>query len=72
MDLNWGDPTDSLRLKIHSPEGYVLGPYFDDDDGVVDDGRINLDIYNPDGIAKGIWRYEVYGYSVAGTEDYYI
>jgi len=71
VDLNWGDTTDSLRLKIHSPEGYVLGPYFDNADGAVD-GRINLDIYNPDGIAKGTWRYEVYGYSVVGTEDYYI
>jgi hypothetical protein len=71
VDLDWGDTTDSLRLKIHSPEGYVLGPYFDDDDGATD-GEIDLDIYNPNGIAKGTWRYEVYGYSVVGTEDYYI
>ena len=71
VDLNWGDPTDSLRLKIHTSDGYVLGPYFDDADGAVD-GRINLDIYNPDGIARGTWYYEVYGYSVVGTEDYYI
>ena len=71
VDLNWGDPIDSPRLKIHTPDGYVLGPYFDDADGAVD-GRINLDIYNPDGIARGTWYYEVYGYSVVGTEDYYI
>ena len=71
VDLNWGDTTDSLRLRIHTPDGYVLGPYFDDADGAVD-GRINLDIYNPDGIARGTWYYEVYGYSVVGTEDYYI
>jgi len=38
----------------------------------INTGRINLDIYNPDGIAKGTWRYEVYGHSVVGTEDYYI
>jgi len=61
----------SLRLRIYTPDGYVLGPYFDNADGTVD-GRINLDIYNPDGIAKGTWRYEVYGHSVVGTEDYYI
>ena len=71
VDLNWGDTTDSLRLRIYTPDGYVLGPYFDNADGAVD-GRINLDIYNPDGIAKGTWRYEVYGHSVVGTEDYYI
>jgi len=72
VDLNWGDPTDSLRLKIHTPDGYVLGPYFDDDFGGPIDGRIYFSISNPDGIAKGTWRYEVYGYSVVGTEDYYI
>ena len=71
VDLNWGDTTDSLRLRIYTPDGYVLGPYFDNADGAVD-GRINLEIYNPDGIAKGTWRYEVYGHSVVGTEDYYI
>ncbi len=71
VDLDWGDTTNSLRLKIYTPDGYVLGPYFDDGDGATD-GEIDLDIYNPDGIAKGTWRYEVYGYSVVGTEDYYI
>ncbi len=71
VDLNWGDSTDSLRLTIHTVDGYVLGPYFDNADGVTD-GRINLDIRNPNGIARGTWNYEVYGYSVDGTEDYYI
>lgn len=71
VDLNWGDSTDSLRLKIHTADGYVLGPYFDNSDGATD-GRINLDITNPNGIAKGTWYYEVYGYSVTGTENYYI
>jgi hypothetical protein len=71
VDLNWGDTTDSLRLRIYTPDGYVLGPYFDNADGAVD-GRINLEISNPGGIAKGTWRYEVYGHSVVGTEDYYI
>ncbi|MGP8331680.1 MAG: peptidase domain-containing protein [Methanosarcinaceae archaeon] len=71
VDLNWGDSTDSLRLKIHTADGYVLGPYFDNFDGATD-GRINLDITNPNGIAKGTWYYEVYGYSVTGTENYYI
>ena len=71
VDLNWGDPTDSLRLKVHTPDGYMLGPYFDNADGTID-GRIHFSIYNPNGIARGTWYYEVYGYSVVGTEDYYI
>ena len=71
VDLDWGDTTDSLRLKIYTPDSYVLGTYFDDDDDTTD-GGINLDIYNPNGITEGTWRYEVYGYSVVGTEDYYI
>ena len=71
VDLNWEDKTDSLKLTIHTADGYVLGPYFDNADGATD-GRINLDITNSNGIAKGTWNYEVYGYSVDGTEDYYI
>jgi len=71
VDLNWGNSGNSLRLKIYSPDGYVFGPYFDNADGVIN-GRINLNINNLNGIAKGTWYYEVYGYSVSGTEDYYI
>jgi hypothetical protein len=71
VDLNWGNSGNSLRLTIYSPDGYVFGPYFDNADGV-NNGRINLNINNPNGIAKGTWYYEVYGYSVSGTEDYYI
>ncbi len=71
VDLNWGNPHNSLRLRIYSPDGYVFGPYFDNADGVID-GRINLNIRNPNGIAKGTWHYEVYGYSVVGTQSYSI
>lgn len=71
MDLNWGNSGNSLKLTIYSPDGYVFGPYSDDADGATN-GRINLKITNPDGIAKGTWHYEVYGCSVSGTEDYYI
>jgi hypothetical protein len=71
VDLDWGNSGNSLRLTIYSPDGYVFGPYFDNADGVIN-GRINLNINNPNGIAKGTWYYEVYGYSVSGTEDYSI
>lgn len=71
VDLNWGYSSNSLRLKIYSPDGYVFGPYYDNYDGA-NDGRINLNIINSNGIAKGTWYYEVYGYSVTGTQGYYI
>ncbi|WP_254059062.1 peptidase domain-containing protein [Methanogenium sp. MK-MG] len=71
VDLNWGDQADSLRLKVYSPDWQYLGMYFDNADGMID-GRISIDIENPNGIAKGTWHYEVYGYNVEGTEDYYI
>lgn len=71
VDLNWGNPSNSLRLRIFTADGYVLGPYYDNADGSID-GRINLDIYRSSGIALGTWTYEVYGYSVTGTEDFYI
>lgn len=71
VDLNWGTSSNSLRLKIYSPDGYTFGPYYDSFDGY-NDGRINLYINNPNGIARGTWYYEVYGYRVMGTEDYYI
>ncbi|WP_157202223.1 hypothetical protein [Methanoplanus limicola] len=71
IDLNWGDSSDSLRLKIYSPDGHTFGYYYDNSDGS-NDGRIQFNINNPDGIARGTWRYEVYGYDVSGTEDYTI
>jgi len=71
VDLNWGYSANSLQLTIYSPDGYVFGPFYDIDDGV-SDGRINLYINNPNGIAQGNWGYRVYGYSVSGTESYTI
>jgi hypothetical protein len=71
VDLNWGNPANSLQLKIYSPDGYTFGPFYDSYDGYYD-GRINLNIINNNGIAKGTWYYEVYGASVSGTQDYYI
>lgn len=71
VDLNWGTPSNSLRLKVYSPDGYTFGPYYDSYDGT-NNGRTNLDIINNNGLAQGTWHYEVYGYSVAGTQGYYI
>jgi hypothetical protein len=71
IDLNWGDTSDSLRLKVYSPSNELVATYYDSSDGVID-GRINMDLRNPSGIEQGLWWSEVYGYSVTGTEDYYI
>jgi len=69
VDLNWGNPSNSLRLKIYSPDGYTFGPYYDSFDGS-NNGRINFYINNANGIAKGTWYYEVYGDHVSGTQTY--
>jgi hypothetical protein len=71
VDLNWGNPSNSLQLKVYSPDGYTFGPFYDSYDGYKD-GRVNLNIINSGGIAKGTWYYEVYGYQVTGTQSYYI
>ncbi|WP_243683827.1 hypothetical protein [Methanosarcina barkeri] len=71
MDLNWGDSTDSLRLRIYTPSGSLLGSYYDNADGAVN-GRTRLYIKNANGIEAGTWKYQVYGYRVAGKEGYTI
>jgi hypothetical protein len=71
VNLNWGNTANSLRLTIYTPDSHTLGPYYDSADGSID-GKIDLDITNPNGIAKGTWTYKVYGYSVSGTESYTI
>ncbi|AKB59693.1 hypothetical protein [Methanosarcina barkeri] len=71
VDLNWGDSTDSLRLRIYTPSGSLLGSYYDNADGAVN-GRIRLYIKNANGIEAGTWKYQVYGYRVAGKEGYTI
>lgn len=71
VNLDWGNPSNSLQLTIYSPDGNVFGPYYDGDDGIIN-GQINLQIQNPNGIAQGTWYYKVYGYSVTGTQSYSI
>ncbi len=70
VDLNWGDTADSLSLTIYTPGDSSLGTFYDNDDGVID-GRIHLDIVPNQGyVESGPWKFEVYGVSVVGTEDY--
>lgn len=67
-DLNWGDTSDSLSLTIIAPDA-TLGPYYDGADGQVN-GRILLRISRSSGLTAGTWWNRIYGYQVAGSEDY--
>lgn len=67
-DLNWGNSANSLRLSIVAPDA-SFGPFYDSADGVTD-GRINIVISRPSGIASGTWYSQVYGYQVTGTQSY--
>ena len=69
--LDWGDSSDSLRLKVYSPDYNIFGPFYDNYDGSIN-GRMGVNIDNDDGIAEGDWYFEVYGDSVTGTEGYTI
>ncbi|HOW15559.1 hypothetical protein [Methanosarcina sp.] len=71
VDLNWGDTSDSLTLKIYNPSGTQIGgTYRDSSDGSVN-GRIHINITPSSGdVQQGTWRFRVYGESVSGTESY--
>jgi hypothetical protein len=71
VDLKWQDINDSLRLPLYSPDGKILGPYYDNSDGKTD-GRINPNIANPSGVASGEWQLKVTDMSTLGTDDYYV
>lgn len=58
FDVKWADPDSKIRLMIYTPDGKVLGPYYDDSDGKTD-GRINLNVANPMGVAAGEWHLKV-------------
>lgn len=71
IDLNWGDTSDSLRLKVYNPSNTLIGTFYDSADGQKN-GRIRIYLKNSNGIPQGTWNYQVYGYSVSGVEDYTI
>jgi hypothetical protein len=71
VDLKWNNPGGKLRLMVYTPDGKVLGPYYDDSDGTTD-GRINLNIANPSGVAAGEWHLKVTDTDTLGDNDYYL
>ena len=50
--LYWGNPGNSLRLRIVSPEGYQFGPYYDFSDGNYN-GLICVTISRSGGVTQG-------------------
>jgi hypothetical protein len=71
VDMGWADTDSKLRLVIYTPDGQILGPYFDDSDGNTD-GRINLNVTNEEGVAQGQWNYKVNCVEAAGKVEYYL
>ncbi len=63
----WGNPSNSLRVRIFTPDGYVLGPVYDNWDGVLD-GKIPVTISREGGLAQGTYGYEIYGDRVSGMQ----
>lgn len=64
----WGDPYNTLSLRIQSPDG-IFGPFYDMSDGK-NDSRIYLRTRNDRGLAEGSWSTAVSGYRVNGTASY--
>ena len=69
--LYWGNPSNSLRLRIFTPDGYTLGPFYDSYDGSYN-GAISVQVYRSGGVAQGTWYTEVYGDRVTGSQSYSI
>ncbi len=70
VSLKWQTASDSLRLMIYTPDGHVLGPYYDSSDNKAN-GEINLTVTNPDGVASGSWSFKVTGMNVSTSQEGY-
>jgi hypothetical protein len=71
VDLKWREGGSPLKLTIYTPDGHILGPYDDGSDGV-EDGRINLNVARPSGVADGEWYLKVTDTGVADNDEYYV
>jgi hypothetical protein len=71
FDLKWNDTATGMRLVVYTPDGHVLGPYYDSSDGKTD-GRINMVINNSAGVAGGTWSFKVTDTGVTGKDEYYL
>lgn len=67
--LYWGNPSNSLRMRIYSPDGYVYGPFYDNCDGKLD-GFIPCHLHRSYGLPQGTYYVEIYGDRVYGIQSY--
>ncbi|WP_325377597.1 hypothetical protein [Methanocella sp.] len=68
-DVYWGNPTNSISLTVYTPDGYVLGPVYDNIEGIIN-GDIPLAITRSGGVASGTYYYQIYGYRISGSQYY--
>ena len=70
VNLNWGNPSNSLQLTIFAPNGAEIGPFTDGSDGVIN-GDIDMYISNYGGsMPVGTYYCQVYGLHVTGAQQY--
>ncbi len=69
IDLYWGNPSNSLRMTIYSPDGAVYGPFYDNCDGR-NDGYIPCHLYKSSGLPQGTYYVNIYGSRVFGTQSF--
>jgi hypothetical protein len=69
IGLYWGNPSNSLRMRVYAPDGSVFGPYYDNCDGRLN-GFIPFTLYRSSGIPQGTYYIEIYGDRVNGVQSY--
>ncbi len=66
--LRWDNSQNSLRLYLIRPDGHRYDPYSDNYDGVIN-GVIPVRITSTS-LINGMWRFDVSGYDVSGTQSF--
>jgi hypothetical protein len=64
-ELYWGNPSNSLSLTAYTPDGYVLGPYYN-----MGNGNIDITISRSSGVTDGTYYFKIYGNQVVGSQSY--
>ena len=68
-DIYWGNTYNSISVIIYTPDGYVLGPAYDNVEGIIN-GDMPITISRPGGVANGMYYYQIYGYRISGSQYY--
>lgn len=63
--VDWGEPSNKVKLTAHDPSGKEHGSYDDKSNGKKD-GKISIRIKNPQ---IGPWKFEVSGLSSNGSKN---